>query len=593
MADIPVIPNNIPNNFVPSNPTSNFPQEPRLTRSRFDSGNYSEQKYNELFHDVDLYLDNSGNFDIPRRYYINPGAVLGMYISDTVNDWIVDGFLTFMYLPGGSGDVEKAKTGASSSTPTNGVLQAAGQNGDVLSSYLFRGDGYDLLRVMIMPKATNVLDPNGSIQINKSDTKWMLSYLFSIYDVEDVNDVPQLQGIASSYLKCLKLKFHDVRYQMLKTTNLEYSTALPKDTKYKANFQSEMAPGQGVLPTGQIIRDVFSEALANPKLGGCTEFKISDSKKIWDEGKAELFYTSPAQWSASDDIDYVMSHHVSEQELQGGISANSYDLCLLHTERSDTFGLLEEIHLTPLSDFFKKAGADKPGELQKEHFFVTAATQELNATNFHRAPLGGEGKNVDLKTSKYGQILSYSFVDMSPSVNSSMFCSTPVYSVDIADREFNIEFAGNDVISARRMIASSYISRLFKEGTDNEKLFLPTIHKNKKDVNVFPTFSLNGNNPAVRQRNGLHNLLYTGVFQNACITFKALGLTFRESGTFIGIDKTDGCADNDYNNKLYGQWFVVKVDHIFEAGAYVNVIYAVKVHRYKQQQTKFEKTIDE
>ena len=70
-----------------------------------------------------------------------------------------------------------------------------------------------------------------------------------------------------------------------------------------------------------------------------------------------------------------------------------------------------------------------------------------------------------------------------------------------------------------------------------------------------------------------------------------LGLTFRESGTFIGIDKNSGCADNDYNNKLFGQWFVVKVDHVFEAGMYVNIIYAVKIHRYKAQETKFEGTI--
>ena len=133
---------------------------------------------------------------------------------------------------------------------------------------------------------------------------------------------------------------------------------------------------------------------------------------------------------------------------------------------------------------------------------------------------------------------------------------------------------------------------MFKEGENTEELFLPTIHKNKKDLNVFPTFSLNGNNTAVRQRNGLHDLLYTGVFQNACICFKVLGLTYRESGTFIGIDKTSGCADNDYNNKLFGQWFVVKVDHIFEAGIHMNIIYAVKIHRFKKQETKFEKTID-
>jgi len=60
-----------------------------------------------------------------------------------------------------------------------------------------------------------------------------------------------------------------------------------------------------------------------------------------------------------------------------------------------------------------------------------------------------------------------------------------------------------------------------------------------------------------------------------------MGLTLRQSGTFIGIDKVDGAEMNDYNDKLYGQWFVVKVDHTFEAGLYHNTIYAVKLHRHQ------------
>lgn len=567
---------------------------PTITKSKFDSGKYTQQKYNEIYHDVDLYLDNSGNFDAPRRYFINPAAVLGLHMSDTVNDWVVDGHLTFMYLPGGVEGLVKAKTGSASETPIDGVTKAAAENADALESYLFRGDGFDLLRVMIMPKSVVSDGPvgKGGLTITKNDTKWMLSYLFSIYDVEDVNEIPELQGITSTYMKCLRLKFHDVRYQMLQTTNLEYSSALPKSSKFVPNFQSDIAYGSGVLHTGNMLKDIFNEALANPLLGGCNEFEIKDSDP-WDKGKSELFYTSPAQYSAADDISYVYSHHVSEKKLEGGVEADYYDMCVLHTDRAEKFGLLEKIALTPMSEFFEKAGKDKPGDLQKEHFFVTSNTEEKTATSFYRAPIGGEGKNIDLKTSKYGQIMSYSFVDMSAAINSNMFCSTPVYSVDIGNREFNTEFRGNDIISARRMIANSYISKLFKAGTDNEKLFLPTIHKNKGDINIFPTFSLNGTNPTVRQKNGLHQLLYTGVFQNACICFKVYGLTFRESGTFIGIDKSEGCADNDYNNKLYGQWFVVKVDHIFEAGAYVNLIYAVKVHRYKEQETKFEGTLDD
>jgi hypothetical protein len=566
--------------------------------SVFDSGQYVSQKYNDIYHTVDMYLDNSGDFNKPQRYFINPAAVLGLSISDTVNDWIVDGSITLLYLPEGPPPDNVDTTGQQRDTATQGVIDAAVQNGKVLKSYTFRGDGFDILRIMIVPDVKRIDNTDESgLDIGKNNTKWMLSYAFSVIDVEDVNDVPEIQGNAATYMKCLKLRFHDVRYQMLLTTNMEYSTAMPKDGSLRPDFNTNIGKKIGVLHTGDIIRDMFNHALAKPDQGGLEEFKIQpDPNPKWDQGDSELFYTSPAQYNAYDDIEYVYSHHVSKQELKGLDDIRVNDMCLLHTDRADKFGQLEPIVLTPLAEMFKQAGKlkDAPGELQKEHFFVTALTQQApDASMLYRAPVGPLHDTIDLKMDRYGQIISYSFVDMSPIVNSRSFSTTPVYSVDIGKRQFNVEFRGNDVESVKKVISKTYISELFKnDGSDDEKLFLPVLHKSKRDLNIFPVFSTNGTNKTVRQRNGLHTLMYTGLFQNACICFKVYGLTWRESGTFIGIDKTTGCADNDYNNKLYGQWFVVRVDHVFEAGAYLNIIYAVKLHRYKELETKFNNTFD-
>ncbi len=563
--------------------------------SIFDSGNYFLQKYNDVFHEVDLYLDNSGDFEQPRRFFINPSAVISLVVNDMVNDWIVDGSMTFMYLPE-SAPRNQAKTGQSQKTPTgmDAVVDAAVSNGKTLEDYEFRGDGYDILRVMIIPKAEPDSAGQG-LKIDRGDTKWMLSYAFSIYEVEDVNEIPAIYGLVSSYMKCLKVKFYDIRHHMLKSTNIEYSTAMPKDSKYVPNFNSEIAKTQGVLYTGDTMRDILNEVLAKKENGGHPELTIPEEIEKWDKGKAEIFYTSPAQYSAQDDIDYLFAHHVSEKKLEGApedVELN--DMCLFHTERSDTFGKLDELHLTPLQDFFAKAGKDGGvGEIYKETFYVTSATEDENVTNISKVPKGGDGKNTNFKSFKYGQIMSYSFVDMSASVNTEIFRTTPVYSVDIGKREFNVEFKTNNILAMKKMFAKTYISKLNSAETGNEeKLFLPIIHKHKQFLNVFPTFSSNGNNQPMRQRNGLHQLLYTGLFQNACIKFRTYGSTLRESGTFIGIDKTEGSEDTDYSNKLFGQWFVVTVDHIFEAGAYMNIIHAVKVHRHKTRKSDFENIIE-
>ena len=490
--------------------------------------------------------------------------------------------MTIIYLPDDISPKQKKTLGQSKETITG-----AEENADLLKSYNFRGDGFDLLRVMIAPlpkpSQNRVRD---DLIIESNDPLWYLSYIFSVYDIDDLNEVPGLKGPAASYLKCVRLKFRDARYQILKTTNLEYSTALSPD----ATFDPNLANGSlGVLPTGKAILEVLNKSLSNPDVGiGALEFYQLPGSEDWDDGAANVFYTSPASYSAADDLDYLYAHHVSSQkELLPGIN----DICMLHTKRNDTPELIEPICLTPISKFFEKAGNDQPGELQLEHFFVTSHSEELPTASYtFKAPIGGNDSNIDIKTFKYGQIISYSFLDMSPDINSGAFYTAPVYSVDIGKRQFNIQFKNNDVETARKAIAEGYISKLFSGGGTPEQRFLPVIHKTKKNINVFPTFSLNGDNELVRQRNGIHQLLYTGLFQNACICFKTFGLTIRESGSFIGIDRTGGSPDTDYNNKLYGQWFVVKVDHVFEAGAYMNVIYAVKINRFKELQRDFTET---
>lgn len=567
-------------------------------KSAFDTGNTITQKYNDLYYECEIYLDNSGSFDAPpeKRYYINPAAVLGMGISDSIIQWVVEGSLTFLYLPEDPTPTIGKLTGNQAETAT-----AALENAEVRKAYKFRGDGYDLLRIMISPKAAPAnKETNTALKLQSKDPKWTLCYLFSVYDIEDVDKAPATKGPLSTYMKCMKLMFRDVRYHILNAANIEYSTAMPKDPAIgTANFNSSLS-NQGTLKTGEAILDIMNFVLALPENGGSEEFRQSifdekDDNDIteWEKGTSEIFYTSPAQSSAFDDINYLYSHHVSNQPLVGIEGTN--DLSLFHTKRNKNYGYAEKICLTPLSDLFKKAlEGDKPGILQKEHFFVTSHTTETNEILGFRAPVG-DTDDRDLKTCKYGQIISYSFVDMSPEMNSELFRTKPVYSVDIGKRTFNMQFKNNDVLSARKAITESYIKGLYKEG-EGESLFLPTLHKTKKSLNVFPTFSLNGENneqgKILRQKNGIHDLLYTGIFQNACVSFKTYGLTLREAGTFIAIDKVGGCADNDYNNKLYGQWFVVRVDHLFEAGAYTNVLYAVKLHRFKELESAFKETID-
>jgi len=559
-------------------------------KTGFSSGKSVKQKYNDVTYKVELWLDNAGDLSKVAKnvYPINPAAVMNLSINNTLNDWAAKGSITFMYMPEDAPSSQELSLAQKIKT----FISGAKENAETLNSFQFRGDGFDLLRVVMTPIVKTDETATGSaLSIPNNDPKWTLSYLFSIYDIEDINDIPGMKGPIASYMKAIKLFFHDVRYQILRTTNLEYSTTLSPEADFATNGAQE-----GCVLTGNAILEVWNQSVGDPEKGGSLEF-VQTKGPDWDEGSGKIFYTSPAAYSALEDIEYLFSHHTSKEPLEG-VENELYDMCILGTKRPNTPEFLEELTITPIKKLFKKSTeGNQPGELQLEHFFVTSHTQnEKNANAKYKAPLSKDSSsNRDLKTFKYGQIISYSFIDMSPEINSTMFATAPIYSVDVGQRRFQVKFKNNDVLTARKAITENYIEPLYKETSTSEELFIPTIHKTKQSYNIFPKFSLNGDDTLygkiLRQKNGLHDLMYTGLFQNTCICFKTFGLSLRNVGTFIAIDKTGGSRDNDFNNKLYGQWFVTRIDHVFEAGSYMNAIYAVKIHRFKNPNLKFETTI--
>ena len=561
--------------------------------SFFEGKTWHTQRYNDQTFKVQIFLDSNGDFsdNEENRYYINPAAIFNLTIDETVNSWNTAGSLAFLYLPDDTSP--EALAGNSDQASVTGAAQ---DNGKVVKGYQFRGDGYDLLRVIIHPA-----DQEGGpeqVEINSSESKWVLSYLFSIEEIEDVNNIPGFDGPLAPYMKCAKVYFKDVREQLLRTTNLEYSTAQSPE----ANWQSGMS-NEGVLKTGLTILEIFNKAVGDPNMGGNEHFKESLGPD-WDEGAAEIFYTSPADYSAEDDIDYVLGNHLSKD----GVDVEDIkDYCLMTSKRSEQDAKdINRVCLIPMYKYFDKAvEGDQAGPYQNEHFFVTDIDESYTSQR-EQAPRGAtvekeykapfsSNQDRDLKTAKFGQIISYSFVDMSPKVNSENYVSSPVYSVDVGKRVFKVKFTQNDVETSRQIIGNKYISKLYNKGGNPEDLFLPTINETKKNVNVFPSFSLNGvdnlNSEILRQKNGISQLLYTGLFQNACICFTVNGLTLREPGTIIGIDKASMSESNDYYNKVYGQYFVIRVLHVFEAGTYMNQIYALKLHRYRDAETPFNKTL--
>jgi hypothetical protein len=481
-----------------------------------------------------------------------------------------------------------------------------------LGSYTFRNDGNDLLRIKISPASENSSNFNNTTtkysgySIDGKDKFWVLSYAFSIYDIEDVDMPPGSTGAASANLKCLKLHFYDLRYQALNSQIIEYSTS-QSPLALKTSLQEK----DHSIPTGIALKEVLEKGLINTNNILLKQI-TGNGENEWEDGATSIFFTSPAQATTLDCVNYLYKYHSSgikgaysalgRSPRGGGTTSSINDFSLLTIERGPTASDIGYFTLRPVSWYFSQAGnsKDSPGEYQIEHFFLQGYSSQSSNTSTGspayktlRAPVLDTNEKRDIKTGRHNLITNYRFVDMSALVNSNIFRTRPVYSVDFANRKLNIEFEQNNIKKARQFISQQYINKVYRNTQNTpEELFLITLEKAKNDLALTPTFSLYGEDSILRQSDGIKKLLYTGLFQNTCINFRAPGLTSRQVGRFVAIDRTEGVESTPFNDKFYGQWFIISIKHIFEGELYYNDITAVKLHRFNKLPIEFLGTVD-
>jgi hypothetical protein len=488
-----------------------------------------EFNYNHQAYSVQIVLNN---LVAANARTVAPDSIVDLVINDTLTDWIVSGHITLRN--------------------TFNTIE---------NNYAFRNDGYDTLSIRIYPTSPKAVAPavvnpaTGLSVVDYNQPEWELNDIFSVYYIEDIPLPPGADGAASAGVKCKKLYFRDIRYHLLTTKIIQYSTAL--SPKVGNAVTANSTDNERSLYTGDIIKEVIQKGIADSSL--------AQFSSDWDTGASKLFYTSPADWTANDDLKYAYDRHVSTKA-----SGNTNDFCILSVERGPNFGDKGQFTLRALSDYFNRASND--------YFLENFYLQTPDDTKHNN--IGPTRTPKKKSYTSYSRIHHFEYLEISPDTNANQFVSRPVYSFDLNKRQFNIEFQGNDVATAKNFINQKYISQLTKKGNDNFQIILDS---SKKDYNIKPSFSLyGGSDKVVREADGILDLLKIGVFQNACITFTVPGLTSREVGRFIGIDYySGGNMNNKFDDKLCGEWFVIDVKHIFRGAVYNNEITAIKLHKFQ------------
>jgi hypothetical protein len=508
------------------------------------------------------YIYNVHLFNGTSKVGIKFAATDNLTIIDDLRYFYSYGTMTFNY----NNDILEAFEGIGEQGPTGSTSQ--------FKPYVFRGDGRDLLLVEIMPqlKDTECLEFSPS---EGEKEKYMIKHTFSVYHFEDITD--------SMGMKRRTLYFWDRDFQLLNNINVDFST---RDLKKTGNADQDIinindaqvdvkqsTTNTGVY-TGEAVKGLLDLALKQ-------EYKISVKYGRWDKGATTINYTSPSQFKAIDDLDYLISYHVSTDE-------NDNLPSLLKKQR-----YTEKYQLIPLNKFFTEnlfSGSSILNSLfggmkQTEDFYIgklnTGETDLFGASN---SILGGTGKS---NVSDYNLIDNYNFTKINANELQKYFNTYAVHTNDPRGY-FNADLQNNSYKKIKDMYKKVFVDNMggrgggaFSNAPDN------TVREESKNAqHVFVPYSLEEKQ---RKSFGINRSMLNLFFKNTSIQFNVRGNTIRQTGNFFTVNRRDSATMKTHDSNVLGQYITTYLRHEFKTGTYTNTILGMRP--YSVEDNKFAKPL--
>lgn len=470
-------------------------------------------------------------------------SVLGLNINDNITKFTHSAELVLL----NDNDIlERSYNNPGESYTTRQIDQSNNNSID----FFFRGDGRDLVLVIITPRDSDVLTEQNTPNINNPFT---LKFLFSIIDIQD--------EIANNGKKLKVLKLQDLDERILHEKNLGFTTTNFVDNKNVANLDNS---DRGIQ-TGDVIKYLLAQTLTQSgKIKDTHEIKFADND-AWDNGASTLYYSSPAPYNAYQDLIYVIQRHVSKEH---------FDPCILRKERNNTWSLMG------LSNYFKNSYdkvSDGAGILHIEKFLIQSVGATVNVVLKKNRTPTNIINNTGFLNSSY--ITNYKLYHSEAADLQDHVITHAVHSYQLNDKQFNIDLTRNNIDIAKSTFENLYVNPLKgDDGKPSPNFYLNLIRKNNKNIkNVFTIVDY-----SIDQRLnwGRNLILLNALYKNLTLEFTVDGISTRQAGRFISIDREDALPSSKFDDRLLGIWLIVNVEHIFTSTTYQNKIIAVKTYNF-------------
>ncbi len=476
---------------------------------------------------------------------LNKSAVMELTLNDVIFEPWVKGKITL----DNTGDALERFVNDPTDSEFYDVQKVAG--------YTFRGDGRDFIKIEIIP----LDDSNEEYDQNSNDfnSVFGLRYIFAISNESNgnIDDTPtKTYNIVDYDLEILK-----ERSAFFNSTDLIETENADIDTTQLSNKQREVF-------TGKCLKDILRKGLNDPNsIFTDTESASADYTPFFENGSSLIFYASPGNYNAYDDIMYILKRHVSGSTIS--------DFSFLKKQNNSG-----EYTLESASKIFNKAydkERDYGGSKFLEKLTITGGSKEDD----NIVEKVSKGPANSLTYGEKGDILIYNFFNTSPKIYKEKIKSQVVSSYNFKDKKFNLNFTEGNITAAKDVFTQGYVRSL--KGKDDKPFpNMPLTVMQTSNYSYDSVFSEYGENETISKSYGINKLLKNALITNLGVELLVKGQLSRKSGNFISIEREGDYLNSKFDNKFLGIYFILEVMHEFiNDTEFYNRIVAVKTYHYE------------
>ena len=411
-----------------------------------------------------------------------------------------------------------------------------------IATYNFNVDGEDVIYINIGPFSHH--DPDAL-----PEDVYAFKGAFKIYDEEEVLGS---DGIEKGKI----LHLRDMREDILDTTTTTWSTALPVNERYRDKLPlSQVGNTLRETKTGVGIRHRISSVLDNQFF------------KEWDIGETGVFYSSPANASALDDIEYMLDKHVS---------THASDNCILKCERDNKWVL------RPISNYFER-GMQNSREFVIDMFSITTANQ--HGTTPSNDPLNedldpGNPSRIpwdDIVIKNADGLQGFALSHIANKDSSKVLVSTMAHDYNSSTKQFSIDSKNTHISQVRKKYKKMYLEGNVS-GVDPQPI-IPINQEKLINTNIRHEYA-GGRTQTERLKGGVNKVMEHMLSLAPAINFETNGSSHRQPGRFILVKANNSDVNSSYAKMVEGEWLMTEVVHGFMFGSqeYKNGITCIKSH---------------